>query len=141
MSCLDYCSCPQLSSLQGFLHTEAQEVFTEQNSVTSLKPDSLRRRRPCKRKSLPPSSVYTHCLTYSASHCTPDTPIYSLTELLSVPLICCFGDTSPQGVSDAYNTFPLYCFTLAWLTPVSFFCLTLNVISFKKLSCTLKQFK
>lgn len=98
MSCLDYCSCPQLSSLQGFLHTEAQEVFTEQNSVTSLKPDSLRRRRPCKRKSLPPSSVYTHCLTYSASHCTPDTPIYSLTELLSVPLICCFSVTQAPRV-------------------------------------------
>lgn len=81
-------SCPPCLWPSGLSTLWSPRSFYRANSVTSLKPDSLRRLwRPCKRKSLPPSSVYTHCLISFPSHCTSDTPIYSLTELLSVPLI------------------------------------------------------
>lgn len=144
---LDGCSCLQLPSLpltsRAVYTVKPEGILQSKTQYGGDLPKTLKRLlkktwRPCRRKSLPPSSAYTHCSTspFPIAY-SRHTPIYSLTELLSVPLICCFGDSKPSGWDWCLQcSFLLCCFTLVWLTPMPSFCLNLNVISFKKPSFT-----
>lgn len=115
------------SDLQCSLHTEAWGVCTEQNSICqwltssplvtdfSLPSEFLHKElkaklltktlRPCKRKSLPLSAIFTHYPTSSTTVLQTHTT-YSLTEPLSVPLICCFHDSRPSGYVWCLPHFP-----------------------------------